>query len=103
MPVFPQLRFRRLRRTEALRSLVRENQLETGDLIYPLFIVEGKGIKKELDSMPSIFHYSVDRLAKEIEELVNLHIPAVILFGVVDGKDELGLKPIKRKALYNSY
>jgi porphobilinogen synthase len=89
---FPQLRFRRLRRTEALRSLVRENQVNIGDLIYPLFIVEGKGKKEVIDSMPDIFHFSVDKLASEIEELAKLQIPGVILFGVVDGKNEVGTK-----------
>ena len=87
MSEYPKLRLRRLRKSEALRSLVRENQVDVSDLIYPLFIVEGRGIKKEIDSMPGIFHFSVDKLAKEIEELINLKIPAVILFGVVNEKD----------------
>ncbi|MBN1376125.1 MAG: porphobilinogen synthase [Dehalococcoidia bacterium] len=90
MAVFPQLRMRRLRNTEALRSLVRENYLDVGDLVYPLFIVEGKGIKQEILSMPGVFHFSVDRLSKEVEELSMLGVPAVILFGVVNKKDETG-------------
>ncbi|MBN1374530.1 MAG: porphobilinogen synthase [Dehalococcoidia bacterium] len=90
MAVFPQLRMRRLRNNQALRSLIRENHVDVGDLIYPLFIVEGKGIKKEIPSMPGIFHFSVDRLSKEIEELCMLGVPAVILFGVVNEKDEVG-------------
>jgi porphobilinogen synthase len=90
MPTFPELRLRRLRKSEALRSLVRENHVDVGDLIYPLFVVEGRGIKKEIESMPGVFHFSVDRLAKEIAELDRLHIPAVILFGVVNDKDEVG-------------
>jgi porphobilinogen synthase len=90
MPVYPELRLRRLRKSEALRSLVRENSVDVGDLIYPLFVVEGRGIKKEIDSMPGVFHFSVDKLAKEIEQLVALHVPAVLLFGVVSEKDEVG-------------
>jgi len=90
MPVFPDLRMRRLRKSPALRSLVRESQLDPGDLIFPLFIVEGKGIKKEIDAMPGIFHFSVDRLAAEIDELARLRVPAVLLFGVVNDKDETG-------------
>ncbi|MGD0855140.1 MAG: porphobilinogen synthase [Dehalococcoidia bacterium] len=90
MPNFPELRLRRLRKNEALRSLVRENHVDVGDLIYPLFVVEGKGIKREIESMPGIFHFSVDKLKAEIEDLTRLHIPAVILFGVVNEKDEVG-------------
>lgn len=90
MPNFPELRLRRLRKNEALRSLVRENHVDVGDLIYPLFVVEGKGIKREIESMPGVFHFSVDKLKAEIEDLTRLHIPAVILFGVVNKKDEVG-------------
>jgi porphobilinogen synthase len=79
-----------LRKNEALRSLVRENHVDVGDLIYPLFVVEGKGIKREIESMPGVFHFSVDKLKAEIEDLTRLHIPAVILFGVVNKKDEVG-------------
>ena len=90
MPTFPELRLRRLRKSETLRSLVRENHVDVGDLIYPLFVVEGRGIKKEIESMPGVFHFSVDRLTKEIEELAWLKVPAVLLFGVVKEKDEVG-------------
>ncbi len=90
MPIFPDLRMRRLRKSPALRSLVRENHLDVGDLIFPLFIVEGKGIKREIDAMPGIFHFSVDKLAAEVDELVRLKVPAVLLFGVVNSKDETG-------------
>ena len=90
MPLFPDLRMRRLRKSPAIRSLVRESRLDVGDLIFPLFIVEGKGIKKEIPAMPGIFHFSVDRLAAEIDELSRLRIPAVLLFGVVNSKDETG-------------
>ena len=90
MPLFPDLRMRRLRKSPAIRSLVRESRLDVGDLIFPLFIVEGKGIKKEIPAMPGIFHFSGDRLAAEIDELSRLRIPAVLLFGVVNSKDETG-------------
>ena len=69
MTDFPQLRLRRLRRTESLRALVRENRVEIGNLVYPLFIVEGSGIKQEIASMPGIFHFSVDQLPQEVEEI----------------------------------
>ena len=88
MADFPQLRLRRLRRTEAIRSLVRENHVNVNNLVYPLFIVEGKGIKEEIKSMPDIFRYSLDRLSPEIEEITKLKIPAVLLFGISQKKDE---------------
>ena len=89
MTDFPQLRLRRLRRTEALRALIRENRVEIGNLIYPLFVVEGSGIKQEITSMPGIFHFSIDQLPREIEEIAKLGIPGVILFGIPEHKDEI--------------
>lgn len=90
MAEYPEIRLRRLRKNEALRALVRENHVEVGDMIYPLFVIEGRGIKKEIKSMPGICHFSVDRLGKEIDDLVKLGVPAVILFGVVNEKDDVG-------------
>lgn len=90
MPDFPALRLRRLRKSETMRSLVRETTVDTGDFIYPLFIVEGKGVKKEIDTMPGTYHFSSDKLGKEIDDIVRLKIPAVLLFGVVNDKDEFG-------------
>ncbi len=90
MVAFPQLRSRRLRRTEALRALFRENQVDIGDLVYPLFVVEGRGIKQQIPSMPNIFHFSVDQLPREVEEIARLTIPAIILFGIPEYKDEAG-------------
>ncbi|MFC1966486.1 porphobilinogen synthase [Chloroflexota bacterium] len=90
MTAFPQLRLRRLRRTESLRALVRENRVEVGDLVYPMFIIEGRGIKQEITSMPDVFHYSPDQLPPEVEEVARLGIPAVILFGIPEHKDETG-------------
>jgi len=90
MAVFPQLRLRRMRRSEKLRAMVRENRVEVSDLIYPLFVVEGKGITEEIGSMPGVLRYSPDRLASEIKEVAGLKIPAVLLFGIPQHKDETG-------------
>ncbi|MBI2940748.1 MAG: porphobilinogen synthase [Chloroflexi bacterium] len=90
MSSFPIVRPRRLRRTEALRRMVRETQLAVDDLIYPLFVVHGSSVRDEIPSIPDVFHLSVDQLAGEAGELVELGIPAVILFGLPAGKDELG-------------
>lgn len=90
MATFPQLRLRRPRRTEKLRSLVRETRVEVGDLVYPLFVVEGRGLKEEIASMPGAFRFSVDQLAGEVEEIAKLGIPAVLLFGIPEHKDEVG-------------
>ncbi len=88
--VFPQLRLRRLRRTERLRALVRENRVNIAGLVYPVFVMEGRGIKQEIASMPGIFRFSPDRLPQEVEDIARLGIPAVILFGIPEKKDELG-------------
>lgn len=90
MAVFPQLRLRRLRRSAPLRALVRENRVDVDDLIYPMFIAEGRGLKQEITSMPGIFRYSPDQLSREIEEVASLRIPAVLLFGIPEDKDETG-------------
>jgi porphobilinogen synthase len=90
MANFPKTRLRRLRRTETLRSLIRENRLSVADLVYPLFVIEGKGLKQEIASMPSIYRFSPDKLADEIEEIAGLKIPAIILFGIPQEKDEVG-------------
>ena len=90
MATFPQLRMRRMRRTESLRALVRETRLDVSDLIYPMFVVEGKRVKREISSMPGIFRYSPDRLAAEIKEVAELKIPAVLLFGIPADKDDVG-------------
>jgi porphobilinogen synthase len=90
MAVFPQVRLRRLRRTETLRALVRENRVNITDLVYPIFVIEGRDIKQEIPSMSGIFRYSPDRLAAEVAEVASLKIPAVLLFGIPEHKDELG-------------
>ena len=83
-------RTRRLRRTDNIRRLVRENSLQLNDLIYPLFIEEGKDIETEIVSMPGIKRFSLDRLSKELDEITALDIPAVLLFGIPSSKDEIG-------------
>lgn len=87
---YPVQRPRRLRKNENIRRLVRETSLTVDDLIYPLFIEDGNDIEKEIPSMPGIYRYSLDRISKELEEVVNLEIPAVLLFGIPSLKDEVG-------------
>ncbi|KAF0208834.1 MAG: porphobilinogen [Actinobacteria bacterium] len=87
---FPNYRPRRLRRTETLRAMVRETSLDASDLIYPLFVEFGVGVRREVPSMPGVFNISLDQLPAEIDELKELGIPAVILFGLPDVKDEVG-------------
>ncbi|MCX7746410.1 MAG: porphobilinogen synthase [Clostridia bacterium] len=81
---------RRLRGNENIRRLVRETKVSTDDLIYPLFIVEGKGVKREISSMPGVFQLSADNFLKELEEVQSLGIPGVLLFGVPENKDKTG-------------
>ncbi|MBU0514312.1 MAG: porphobilinogen synthase [Proteobacteria bacterium] len=88
--MFPDVRLRRLRRTETLRRMVRETTLTPNDLIQPLFIVEGAGVKEPIGSLPGQFHWSVDAVTDEAADLFQLGVPAVILFGVPDEKDPLG-------------
>ena len=77
---------RRMRKHEFNRSLVRENSLSASDLIYPLFIVEGKNKKEKIDSMPGIERLSIDQLLIEAKEIVNLKIPAIALFPVISSE-----------------
>ena len=85
---FPQTRMRRLRNSAAMRRLVRETSLSADNLVYPLFVCDGTGVKKPIDTMADCFHFSPDMLAAEINELSGLKIPAVLLFGLPDKKDE---------------
>ncbi len=82
------MRLRRLRRTESLRALVRETTLNPGDLIYPLFICPGEGIRNPVSSMPGVFNLSVDQAVREAEEAAGLGIGGLLLFGLPDSKDE---------------
>jgi porphobilinogen synthase len=87
---FPQYRPRRLRANETIRRMVRETTLSPDNFIYPLFVTHGKGVKKEITSMPGNYQQSIDHLVKDCEEVFGLGIPAVILFGIPEKKDELG-------------
>jgi porphobilinogen synthase len=87
---FPANRMRRLRRSESLRALVRETTLEPGDLIYPLFICPGKGVRNPVGSMPGVFNLSVDEAVREAEEVAKLGIAGLLLFGLPDKKDDHG-------------
>jgi porphobilinogen synthase len=84
----PTIRPRRLRASQRLRDLVGETRLDVKSLVYPLFVVEGERIKNEISSMPGVYQWSVDLLAAEAREIESLGIPAVILFGIPDNKDE---------------
>ncbi len=84
------LRPRRLRRTNAIRSMVRENSLEINDFVYPIFVVTGTNVKEEIPSMPGQYHLSVDNAVKMAEEVYKLGIPAVEVFGLPEYKDEIG-------------
>jgi porphobilinogen synthase len=87
---FPTVRLRRLRRTEGLRRLVRETTLAVDDLILPLFVRPGRGIREPITSMPGHYQLSLDELAREVREVQALGVPAVLLFGVPSRKDPLG-------------
>ncbi|HEY2335616.1 MAG TPA: porphobilinogen synthase [Solirubrobacterales bacterium] len=87
---FPATRMRRLRRTEALRGLVRETELSTRDLIQPLFVTAGENVREEIDSMPGIERFSISELVGEATEIATAGVGAVLLFGVPAAKDESG-------------
>ena len=87
---FPIHRPRRLRRTEALRGLVRETRLSTSGLVYPMFACPGNKVRTEVSSMPGVFQQSPDQIVEECREVAGLGIPAVILFGLPEKKDETG-------------
>lgn len=84
------MRMRRIRENKILREMTKETSLEISDFIYPLFVVEGENIKKEIPSMPDCYHFSIDKLEDEIKEIVDLGIRAVILFGIPSKKDDHG-------------
>ncbi len=83
-------RMRRLRSSETIRSMVRENTIRVEELIYPLFIIEGENICQAIDSMPGIYQYSLDRLLEELDKIEKKGIRAVLLFGIPSHKDEVG-------------
>jgi porphobilinogen synthase len=87
---FPDMRMRRLRRSESLRALVRETTLEPGDLIYPLFLCPGEGGRRPVGSMPGVFNLSIDEAVREAEEAARLGLGGLLLFGLPAAKDEEG-------------
>jgi porphobilinogen synthase len=87
---FPQTRMRRLRQTESLRSLVRETTLDPGDLIYPLFLCPGQGVRKPVSSMPGVFNLSIDEALREATEAASLGLGGLLLFGLPESKDDEG-------------
>jgi len=88
--MFPLKRLRRLRKNETIRRMVRETRLSPDNFIYPLFVTYGKGIRKEIPSMPGCYQESVDKIVKHSKEIYSLGIPSVILFGIPEHKDEKG-------------
>jgi porphobilinogen synthase len=88
--MFPYLRPRRLRKNETIRRMVRETSLSPDDLIYPLFVTFGKNVRKEIKSMPGCFQESVDMIVRHAKEVYSLGIPAILLFGIPEHKDEIG-------------
>lgn len=87
---FPETRMRRLRRSESLRALVRETSMEPGDLIYPLFLCPGEGVRRPVGSMPGVFNLSIDEAVKEAEKAASLGVGGLLLFGLPEAKDEQG-------------
>ncbi len=88
--MFPDLRLRRLRRTESLRRLAQETRLSVSDFVCPIFVTHGRGVRQEIAPMPGYYQLSLDHLAREAEEIATLGIPAVLLFGLPEHKDPQG-------------
>ena len=87
---FPDVRLRRVRESDTMRSLVRETRLSASHFIYPLFVTHGEGVKEPIEPMPGCFHLSLDLLAEEAREIASLGIPGVLLFGLPPEKDAVG-------------
>lgn len=87
---FPIVRHRRLRQSAGIRSMVRETVLNVEDLVQPIFVAYGTGVKNEISSMPGVYHFSLDTLKAEVDEIAALGIPAVLLFGIPETKDSVG-------------
>lgn len=87
---FPIVRHRRLRQSAGIRGMVRETVLDVNDFVQPIFVAHGSGIKREINSMPGVYHFSLDTLEEEVKEIVALGIPAVLLFGIPESKDSVG-------------
>lgn len=88
--VFPEYRPRRMRQNKTLRALIRETRLSPDQMIYPLFVIPGKGLREEISSMPGVYRMSVDQLGKEAKDCQEAGITSVILFGLPESKDPMG-------------
>ncbi len=91
---------RRLRRSEGIRRLVKETYVNVDDLIFPIFVTYGENIKAEISSMPGNYHWSLDRVLEEVDEIVKLGIPGILLFGIPETKDEIGSSAWVREASF---
>ena len=84
------IRLRRLRKNDKIRDMLNENRIYLSDFIYPLFVIEGHNIKNEIKSMPDVYQMSIDNILRECENLQNLGVSHIILFGIPDIKDSIG-------------
>ena len=96
-------RTRRLRSSEALRDMVRENHVRVDELIYPIFVIEGENICNPVNSMPGINQYSIDRLSYELDRVVEAGIKSVLLFGIPAHKDEVGSGAYEENGIVPQY
>jgi len=96
---YPIQRLRRLRRNEGIRRMVQESRVSVSDLIYPMFVVHGTGVKKEIEPLPGNYHLSLDRLEDEARTIYDLGIPAVILFGIPEKRDEMASEAYDPKGI----
>src|SRR5467141_4549660 len=99
---FPAHRPRRLRRTEALRGLIRETNLSTTSFIYPMFVCPGNKVRQEVSSMPDIYQQSADQIVEECREVESLGIPGIILFGLPESKDPRGASSLSSQGVIQS-
>jgi len=96
---YPITRLRRLRLNQNIRDLIKETEINLNDLIYPMFIIPGKSKSKEIESMPGIFRHSIDNALKEISEIVELGIKAILLFGIPEKKDDIATGAYSKKGI----
>ena len=96
---FPTHRPRRLRRSEALRGLIRETRLTTAGLIYPMFVCPGTKVRQEVSSMLGVYQQSVDQIVEEAREVESLGIPGIILFGLPESKDPRGASSLSAQGV----
>ena len=96
---YPIYRPRRLRRTEGFRRMIRETILHIEELIYPIFVTYGRDKREEISAMPGCYRFSIDNITREVREAAELGIPAIILFGIPDKKDEIGSEAYNPKGV----